>query len=58
MVERREHPGLAVEAGEAFVVVDERLGQDFEGDVAAELGVTRAEHLAHAAGADFLDDLV
>ena len=26
VVERREHPGLAVEAGESLVVVDERLG--------------------------------
>ena len=52
MVERREQLRLAPEAGEAFGIGSEELGQDLQRDVAAELRVARAIDLAHAAGAE------
>ena len=58
MVQRREHLRLALEARHALGVVGERLGQDFDRDVAAELGVVRAVDLAHATRADGSEDFV
>ena len=49
MVQRGEHLRLALEAGEAFGIVGERLGQDFDRDVAIELRVARPIHLSHPA---------
>ena len=52
MVQRREHPRLALEAREAIRVGRELGRQDLDRDVAPELRVARAIHLAHAARAD------
>jgi hypothetical protein len=47
-----------VNRGQAVRVVCERVGQDLEGDVALELRVTGAVHLAHAAFTDLGGDFV
>src|SRR5262245_61145643 len=52
MVQRGERLRLAGEAGEAFGIVGEDIGQDFDRDVAIELRVPGFVDLAHAAGAD------
>src|SRR5207237_10869193 len=41
-----------------FVTADEVRNQDFDSDETAEAGVDGAVDLAHAAGADEIDDLV
>ena len=51
MIERGEHPRLALEAGQAFGIAREDSRQDLDGDVATQLRVARAVHLAHAARA-------
>ncbi len=58
MVERGEHPRFALEAGEAVGIRGEDARQNLERDVAPELRVARAIHLAHAAGAEQRLDLV
>ena len=58
VVERGEDLRLALEAGEALGVVGEGLGQQLEGDLAAELRVGGAVHLAHPARAERREDLV
>ena len=50
--------GFAIEAGQPFRVARERLRQNLERDVAVETRVARPVNLAHAAGAERLDDLV
>ena len=52
VVERREDLRFALEAREAIGIGGERVGQDLERDVAIQLRVARAIHLAHAAGAE------
>ena len=52
MVQRGEHPRLALEAREPIRVARERARQDLDRDVASELRVARPVHLAHAAGAE------
>ena len=52
MIQRREHPRLALEARAPFRVGRERRRQDLDRDLAPELVVVRAVHLAHAAGAE------
>jgi hypothetical protein len=47
MVQRGQRPGLAPEPREPFRVGRELVGQDLEGDLAIELGIARATHLAH-----------
>jgi hypothetical protein len=58
MIERSQHLGLALEAGHAFAVAQERRGQDFQRDVTLERGVAGFVHLAHPAlpeqGYDFV----
>ncbi len=49
---------LAPEAREPLGIAGQRLRQDFQRDVAIELGVMGAIHLAHAPGPDGGDDLV
>ena len=49
---------FALEARETLGVLRERRGQHLDRDVATELRVPRAVHLAHAAGAERRDDLV
>ena len=58
MVERRQHLRFTSETRETFGVEREGLGQDFQRDVAIELRVARAIHLAHAARAERGHDFV
>jgi hypothetical protein len=58
MIERGQRLRFAREAGESIVIGGERVRQDLQGDVAIELRVASAIHLAHATGADGRDDLV
>ena len=52
MIERGEHLRFACEPREPVGVAGERVGQDLERDIAIELRVARAIHLAHPARAD------
>ena len=58
MVERGEDLRFALEPGEAIGIVGEGIRQHLHRDVAIELGVARAIHLAHAAFADLRGDLI
>ena len=58
MIERGQHLRLAPEACEAIAIERERVGDDLQRDVAIQLGIARAIHLAHPAGAESGDDLV
>ena len=58
MVERGEHLRFALEPGESFGVAGEGVRQDLDRDVAIQLGIARAIHLAHAAGPHGGEDLV
>ena len=49
---------FALEASEDLVIVREVVGEDLDGDVAAEAAVARAVDLAHSAGAEGGEDLV
>ena len=52
MVQRREHPRFALEAGEPIGIARERGWQNLDRDVAPELRVVRTVHFAHAARAE------
>src|SRR5271170_6781704 len=58
MVERRQALGFALEARHALRVAGEEIGQHLQRNLALQLGVERAIHLTHAAGADGRKDLV
>src|SRR5438552_3841031 len=58
MVQGSEDLGFAAESCETLGVVCERLGENLQRDVAPELRVMRAIHLAHAARAKERDDFV
>ena len=58
IVDRREHLRLSAETCHALGVVGERLGQDFQRDVAAKLGVFRSIDLTHPASAERRDDFI
>ena len=58
MIQRGQHLRFALEARHVLLVIREGRGQHLDGDVAIELGVVRAVHLAHAAGAEGCHDLV
>ena len=58
MVERRQHLRLPAEAGEALRLQRECRSNHFQRDVAIELGIARAIHLAHAAGAERGENLI
>ncbi len=58
MVELGQELRFAFEALEAFVVLDEGGGQNFDRDIAFELGVPGAVDLAHPAFAQLGGDLV
>jgi hypothetical protein len=58
VVEGRDGPGLALEAVEPPRVGRVLGRQQLEGHVASELGVPGAIDLAHAAGADLVEDAV
>jgi hypothetical protein len=52
MVQRRQRPGFTLETRQPVGIVRDRVGEDLDRDLAAEVGIGRAPHLAHAAGAD------
>ncbi len=52
VVQRGQHAGFALETCEAFRIVHEICGKDFDGHVAPELVVVRAIHFTHSASAD------
>ena len=58
MIERGEHLRFALKPREPLGIGRERVGQDLQRDVATELRVARAIHLAHPARAEQADDLV
>ncbi|MEY4634549.1 MAG: hypothetical protein RJA55_347 [Acidobacteriota bacterium] len=58
MIERRQRLGLALEPRQALGVSRERVGQDLDGDLAAERRFGRSPHLPHSAFADRRDDFV
>ena len=58
MVERAEHLRFAMESREPIGIGGEGVWQDFQRDISGELAVTGPIHLAHAAPADDLDNLV
>src|SRR3954463_9620864 len=58
MIERGQQFGFPLKPGDPAGVAGEHLRQDLDGDFAAKLRVARAIHLAHAAGADGVDDFV
>ena len=58
VIEGRQRLRFACEPRQPVGVAGERVGQDLQRDVAIELGIARAEHLAHPAGADAGDDFV
>ena len=51
VVQRGQHAGFALEAGQALGVFGEAFGKDLDGNPAAELGVGGAVDHAHAPGA-------
>lgn len=58
MVQRREHPRLALEPRHALTILGEGFGQDLERHLPVQLGVGGAIDLPHPAGANFLAELV
>ena len=58
VVQRGEDPGLSLEARQPVRVGGERLGQHLQRDVAVELRVAGAVHLAHAAGPERAGDVI
>jgi hypothetical protein len=58
VLDRRRGLGFLDEAPAAFRIVDQFLGQDLEGDVAIETGVSGAIDQTHAAAADLLGDVI
>jgi hypothetical protein len=58
MIQRGEDFGFALEPCDAIGVVDERVGQDFQRDIAIQLRIAGAIDLTHAAGSDGGEDLV
>ena len=58
MIERGQNLGFALEPREPLGIVREQIGQHLQRDVAAELRIPRAKHLAHPACADRADDFV
>ena len=58
MAERGEHLRFSPKSRQSVGIGDEGAGQDLQRDVAIEPGVASAIHLAHAAGANGIDDFV
>ena len=58
MIERGQRLRFSRKTRQAIGVARERVRQDLQRDVAIEPGVSRAIHLAHAAGADGAGDFV
>jgi len=58
MIERGEHVGLALQAGEAIGIRHEEWRQDFDRHIASQLGVPSAVHITHPTGAHQFHDVV
>ena len=58
MIERCEHLRLAAESCQPVGIADDGVRQDLQRDVALQLGVPSAIHLAHGARAERADDVV
>ena len=58
MIERREYLSLARESCQPLRIECEPFGQYLQRDIASELRVARAVHLAHRAGTQQADDVV
>ena len=58
MIQRREQSSFTLEPCDTLVVIGERFRQNFDGDLALELGIPRTIDLAHATYAEDLEDLV
>src|SRR5215510_13703594 len=58
MIQRGEDLRFALEAGEALDVRGEGIRQHLQRDIAIQLGIVRPIHLAHAAFAEFGEDLI
>ncbi len=58
MGQRGDRQRLALESRQAIGIGGKRLRQHLDGDVALQLGIARAVHVAHAARADVRSDLV
>ena len=58
MIQRRDRLRLPLEPREHVRVLREGFGQDFDGDVAAQLRVPRPVHLSHSPGAERREDFV
>ena len=58
VVQRREEPGLALEARQPARVARDGVRQDLDGDPPPEASVARMEDFAHPAGSERSQDLV
>ncbi len=58
MIERRENLRFALKAGHTFGVIGERGRQDFQRELAAEIRIGGAIHLAHPSHAQRGDDFI
>ena len=58
MVDLRDEPRFALEAGETIGIVGERRREDLDGDVSSKASVARTIHLAHGAVTQQADNLI
>jgi hypothetical protein len=58
VVQRRQRPCFAFEAGQSIRIACERTRQDLDGDVPAETGIPGAVNFAHSAFAKLAEDAV
>src|SRR5712691_1663425 len=58
MIQGCQHLRFALETGKPFGIVRKRFGQDFDGYVTAELGISRRVHFAHAARTNCREDFI
>ena len=58
VVELCEDFGFSLKTGEAFFVLGEGFGQDFDGNFTSELGIPGAVDLSHSTGTNGLEDFV
>ncbi len=58
VVQSGDRPGLPLKAHQPLGIESERLGEDLERNVAAELRIPRSPHLAHPPSAERREDLI
>ncbi len=58
MAQRGDGARLALEARDASRIRSDRGGQNLDGDVAPQVGIVRAIHLAHSARPERRDHLI